>query len=61
MHTCRAKCIPNEYGENELNKGELTCIDRCVKKFVKANLLIGQQAQAMNFQPTNLHQFDKFQ
>lgn len=42
LRTCRNKCIPEEYGEAELNKGETACVDRCVAKFYKANIAIGQ-------------------
>ncbi|AOW03222.1 Tim10/DDP family zinc finger-domain-containing protein [Yarrowia lipolytica] len=42
MNTCRSKCIPAEYGEGEINKGESVCIDRCVNKYFTANLKIGQ-------------------
>lgn len=41
-NTCRRKCVPREYGEGELNKGEMVCIDRCVNKYFSANLKIGQ-------------------
>ncbi len=40
MNTCRSKCIPAEYGEGEINKGESVCIDRCVNKYFTANLQI---------------------
>lgn len=42
LRTCQSKCIPDEYGEAELNKGETVCVDRCVKKFFKANLAMGR-------------------
>ncbi|KAG5355307.1 Mitochondrial import inner membrane translocase subunit tim10 [Yarrowia sp. C11] len=42
MNTCRSKCIPAEYGEGDINKGESVCIDRCVNKYFTANLKIGQ-------------------
>ncbi|ODQ59396.1 hypothetical protein WICANDRAFT_32579 [Wickerhamomyces anomalus NRRL Y-366-8] len=42
LKSCRNKCIPDEYGEADLNKGEMMCIDRCVAKYYKTNLKIGQ-------------------
>lgn len=42
LKTCQAKCIPDEYGEADLNKGEIVCIDRCVAKYYNSNLKIGQ-------------------
>jgi import inner membrane translocase subunit TIM10 len=44
------KCIPKEYREGELNKGEGVCIDRCSAKFfdvqMKISELLQQEAQA---------------
>lgn len=45
LQTCQSKCIQHEYGEGDLNTGEASCIDRCVAKFVKSNVLVGQQVQ----------------
>ena len=47
---CQAKCIPTDYREGELNKGESVCLDRCVSKFFEthqkiAELMQEQQAQ----------------
>jgi hypothetical protein len=42
LRTCGKKCIPDEYGEAELNKGESVCVDRCVAKYFKANLAMGR-------------------
>ncbi|CDR37373.1 CYFA0S01e10110g1_1 [Cyberlindnera fabianii] len=41
LRTCSNKCIPEEYGESDLTKGESVCIDRCVAKYFKANVKIG--------------------
>lgn len=51
LQTCRDKCIPGEYGENELNTGEICCVDRCVSKYVKANVMVGQNLQSKGFTP----------
>ncbi|KAH8682386.1 Tim10/DDP family zinc finger-domain-containing protein [Xylariales sp. PMI_506] len=47
---CSKKCIPNDYREGELNKGESVCLDRCAAKFfdvhVKVSEMMQQEAQA---------------
>lgn len=48
LKSCRNKCIPDEYGEADLNKGEMMCIDRCVAKYYKTNLKIGQVSALWN-------------
>ncbi|CAG8683021.1 1483_t:CDS:2 [Ambispora leptoticha] len=35
VDSCFKKCIPTQYLEGELNKGESVCIDRCATKFFK--------------------------
>lgn len=39
--TCGKKCIPLDYGENDLTKGEGECDNRCVAKFMEAHKIIG--------------------
>lgn len=52
QRSCQAKCIPTDYREESLNKGESVCIDRCVAKFLDASMKISeimqQQSQAQN-------------
>ena len=49
--TCQKKCIPTDYREGELNKGESVCLDRCTAKFldtsIKVSEIMQQQGQAM--------------
>ncbi|OAA32067.1 mitochondrial import inner membrane translocase subunit TIM10 [Moelleriella libera RCEF 2490] len=49
--TCQKKCIPTDYREGELNKGESVCLDRCTAKFLdtsmKVSEIMTQQGQAM--------------
>lgn len=45
MSTCNKKCIGEEFAEGDLNTGEQSCVDRCVKKFFTVNRLIGQEVQ----------------
>jgi mitochondrial import inner membrane translocase subunit TIM10 len=47
---CAKKCVPNDYREGELNKGESVCLDRCAAKFfdvhMKVSEMMQQEAQA---------------
>ncbi|OWB53072.1 hypothetical protein B5S33_g2580 [[Candida] boidinii] len=51
---CQTKCIPDEYAEADLNKGETVCIDRCVAKFMKASRIVGGYAQSIRLDTNNL-------
>jgi import inner membrane translocase subunit TIM10 len=42
---CMKKCIPNEYREGELNKGEGVCIDRCSAKFFEVQMKVSEILQ----------------
>ena len=44
------KCIPHDYREGELNKGEGVCIDRCAAKFFDVQMKISEimQQEAIN-------------
>ncbi|CUM63664.1 uncharacterized protein PRCAT00001248001 [Priceomyces carsonii] len=53
LETCESKCIGHEYGESELNTGELSCVDRCVIKYVTANYTVGTSLQEKGFSPYN--------
>ncbi|KEZ45965.1 hypothetical protein SAPIO_CDS1358 [Scedosporium apiospermum] len=48
---CSRKCIPTDYREGEINKGESVCLDRCTAKFfeayMKTNELMQQYGQQM--------------
>jgi len=50
IRSCSSKCIPNDYREGELNKGEGVCLDRCAAKFfdtqMKVSELLQEQAAA---------------
>ncbi|KAF8243530.1 hypothetical protein K440DRAFT_521317, partial [Wilcoxina mikolae CBS 423.85] len=39
-NSCTKKCIPTDYKEGELNKGESVCLDRCVSKFFEVNIKV---------------------
>lgn len=43
--SCSKKCIPAEYREGELNKGESVCLDRCVSKFFDVNMKVSEKMQ----------------
>lgn len=43
--TCTRKCLPADYREADLNKGESVCLDRCVAKYMETNIKIGEKMQ----------------
>ncbi|KAI9837083.1 MAG: protein transporter tim10 [Sarea resinae] len=43
--SCTSKCIPADYREGELNKGESVCLDRCVSKFFEVNMKVSEKMQ----------------
>ncbi|KAK3167971.1 protein transporter tim10 [Lepraria neglecta] len=43
--SCTKKCIPPEYREPDLNKGESVCLDRCVSKFFEVNMKVSEKMQ----------------
>ncbi|RAO74115.1 uncharacterized protein BHQ10_010127 [Talaromyces amestolkiae] len=43
--SCTQKCVPPEYREGELNKGESVCLDRCVSKFFEVNIKVSEKMQ----------------
>ena len=43
--SCLKKCIPADYREAELNKGESVCLDRCVSKFFDVNVKVSEKMQ----------------
>lgn len=51
--TCAAKCVNHEYGETDLLTGEGCCVDRCVTKYMKANVLVGTNFQDKKLEPYN--------
>ncbi|EON98536.1 putative mitochondrial import inner membrane translocase subunit tim10 protein [Phaeoacremonium minimum UCRPA7] len=42
---CQAKCIPGDYREGELNKGESVCLDRCTAKFMDVQMKVSDILQ----------------
>jgi import inner membrane translocase subunit TIM10 len=46
MSSCTKKCLPSDYREPDLNKGEGVCLDRCVAKFFEVNLKVSEKMQA---------------
>ncbi|PSR94524.1 Tim10/DDP family zinc finger-domain-containing protein [Coniella lustricola] len=43
---CQSKCIPTDYREGELNKGESVCLDRCSAKFFGVHQKVSDIMQA---------------
>ncbi len=54
LNVCRTKCIPGVYYEADLHKGESVCIDRCVTKFMSANVIVGELMKEKRFAPEDL-------
>ncbi|KAI1378714.1 mitochondrial import inner membrane translocase subunit TIM10 [Hypoxylon crocopeplum] len=42
---CAKKCVPNEYRESDLNKGESVCLDRCAAKFFDVHMKVSELLQ----------------
>jgi hypothetical protein len=43
--SCTKKCVPADYREGDLNKGESVCLDRCVSKFFDVNIKVSEKMQ----------------
>ncbi|KAJ9056446.1 protein transporter tim10 [Entomophthora muscae] len=43
--SCRTKCIPTQYTQPEITKGESTCIDRCVQKYIQTATKIAVESR----------------
>lgn len=43
--SCTKKCIPSDYREGDLNKGESVCLDRCVSKFFDVQMKVSDKMQ----------------
>lgn len=50
MSSCTKKCVPNDYREADLNKGEGVCLDRCVAKFFEVNVKVSEKMQGISGQ-----------
>ncbi|KAH8596567.1 Tim10/DDP family zinc finger-domain-containing protein [Bisporella sp. PMI_857] len=46
QQACMKKCIPKDYREGEINKGEGVCIDRCAAKFFDVQMKVSELLQA---------------
>ncbi|MCJ1344306.1 protein transporter tim10 [Peltigera leucophlebia] len=45
IQSCSKKCVPSDYRESDLNKGESVCLDRCVSKFFDVNMKVSEKMQ----------------
>lgn len=43
--SCALKCVPNDYHEGDLNKGESVCLDRCAAKFFEVHMKVSDILQ----------------
>ncbi|KAI9829996.1 MAG: protein transporter tim10 [Phylliscum demangeonii] len=48
VHSCTKKCIPDDYRESDLNKGESVCLDRCVSKMFEVNVKVSEKMQEVS-------------
>lgn len=46
-NSCLLKCIPTEYADGDLTKGESICLDRCASKFMEAYMLTTKKLSTM--------------
>ncbi|CAG8981033.1 hypothetical protein HYALB_00008186 [Hymenoscyphus albidus] len=46
QQACMKKCVPRDYREGDLHKGEAVCIDRCASKFFDVQMKISELLQA---------------
>lgn len=51
---CHKKCIPPQYSEPELGKGEAVCLDRCIAKYLDVHERIGKKLTQLSMQEENL-------
>uniref|UniRef100_A0A914W616 Mitochondrial import inner membrane translocase subunit n=1 Tax=Plectus sambesii TaxID=2011161 RepID=A0A914W616_9BILA len=49
-NACQQKCIPSNYREGELTKGESVCLDRCVAKYLDVHERLGKRLTNMSQQ-----------
>ncbi|KAJ2970915.1 hypothetical protein NQ176_g7953 [Zarea fungicola] len=47
---CQKKCIPTDYREGELNKGESVCLDRCTAKYLDTSMKVSEIMQQQGAQ-----------
>ncbi|KAI9253215.1 Tim10/DDP family zinc finger-domain-containing protein [Sporodiniella umbellata] len=60
IKACQDKCIPNNYHEPDLNKGEQKCIDRCVPKYMSIQFMLGEKMRHLAPQPQNNNSYTSY-
>ena len=48
VKNCFRKCVPKLTEEPDLNVAEMTCVDRCVSKYMKFHTKVGTEMQKAN-------------
>jgi hypothetical protein len=57
--SCGQKCVPLDYGEGDLTKGESECTNRCVAKFMQSHRTVGNHVEAnLQFNDKNLVHYE---
>lgn len=47
-HTCFDKCASRKHRDPDLALGEMTCVDRCVSKYLESQQIVGAVLQKAN-------------
>lgn len=55
-NACHRKCIPSNYRESDLAKGESVCLDRCVAKYLDIHERLGKRLTTMSVQDEQMLQ-----
>ena len=50
VKNCFRKCVPKLTEEPDLNVAEMTCVDRCVSKYMKFHAIVGTEMNKANTQ-----------
>ncbi|XP_071056133.1 mitochondrial import inner membrane translocase subunit Tim10 [Onthophagus taurus] len=50
---CHRKCVPPDYFDGELGKGQAVCLDRCVAKFLDVHQVFGKKLAEMSAKQIN--------
>ena len=48
VSTCFTKCVSRKHKQNDLQLGEMSCIDRCTAKYLDAQEKVGMVLQQAN-------------
>ncbi|XP_069759073.1 mitochondrial import inner membrane translocase subunit Tim10 [Narcine bancroftii] len=52
--SCHRKCVPPNYKDPDLSKGESVCLDRCVAKYLDVHERLGRKLTELSVQDEEL-------